>query len=99
MDLAASELIDILLVEDNPRDAELNTRALRKEGIQFNAKRVMTEPEFLVGLQDPALELILADVELPALSHLHLAALGRPWPPIYGATARRRPMRRGMPRC
>ena len=58
------------MLEDNPRDAELNMRELRREGILFNAKRVMTEAEFLAGLQNPELSLILADVELPSYNGL-----------------------------
>ncbi|MBI5818192.1 MAG: PAS domain S-box protein [Verrucomicrobia bacterium] len=68
--------IEILMLEDNPRDAELETRELRREGIQFNIKRVWTEAEFEAALQNPALDLILADYQLPSydgLSALELA--------------------------
>jgi two-component system, response regulator len=33
MDLLASDIVDILLVEDNPRDAELTIRAIKKRNL------------------------------------------------------------------
>ncbi|MFA7005020.1 MAG: PAS domain S-box protein, partial [Verrucomicrobiia bacterium] len=77
--------VEILMLEDNPRDAELVMRELRREGIQFNAKRVWTEADFLAGLRNPALDLILADFQLPSydgLSALNLASKERPKVPF-----------------
>ena len=69
--------IEILMLEDNPRDAELAMRELRREGIEFNAKRVWTEEEFLAGLRNPALDLILADYSLPSYDGVSALALAR----------------------
>ncbi len=76
MSLNPKNQIEILMLEDNPRDAELEVRELRREGIQFNVKRVWTEAEFEAALKNPALDLILADYQLPSydgLSALELA--------------------------
>jgi len=85
MSLSEMNPIEILMLEDNPRDAELAMRELRREGIEFNAKRVWTEAEFLAGLRNPALDLILADFQLPSydgLSALNLARKERPKVPF-----------------
>jgi len=62
--------LDILLLEDDAADAELSLRELRREGIQCRAKRVWTEADFATALQQPALDLILADYALPAYDGL-----------------------------
>jgi len=73
----------ILILEDRPADAELVTRELRKEGIQFAAQRVMTEPDFLAQLREFAPDLILADYSLPSYDGLSaLAAAQRERPEV-----------------
>ncbi|MBI5385308.1 MAG: PAS domain S-box protein [Verrucomicrobia bacterium] len=77
--------LHLLLLEDHAADAELVQRELRREGIQFRATRVWTEADFLAGLRDPALDLILADYSLPAydgLSALQVARKERPEVPF-----------------
>lgn len=72
--------LQILILEDRVSDAELMMRELRREGIQFKAKRVWTKTEFLNELRN-APDLILADYSLPAydgLSALKLAHEERP---------------------
>ncbi|MEI6394799.1 MAG: PAS domain S-box protein, partial [Verrucomicrobiota bacterium] len=54
----------ILILEDNPRDAELIIEALRKAGFEFDAKHATTKEEFLAALRNHAPELILADYAL-----------------------------------
>jgi len=89
----------ILHLEDRPAEAELALRELRKEGIQFTAKRVVTEANFLAALQDAELDLILADYALPSydgLSALVAARQERPRCLSYSSPARwakRRPSR------
>jgi PAS domain S-box-containing protein len=72
-----SEQLHILILEDRPTDAELMMRELRKEGIEFDARCVMTEVEFEAALRGPALDLILSDYKLPAYDGLSALALAR----------------------
>jgi len=58
--------LQILILEDQPPDAELVTCELRKAGIQFAGKLVATEADFLAQLRDDPPDLILADYSLPA---------------------------------
>ena len=64
------ELLRILILEDQPADAELVTRELRKAGFDFVAKTVTTEIEFLAELRTGAPQLILADYSLPGYDGL-----------------------------
>ena len=71
--------IRVIVLEDNPDDAELAVIELRRAGFDPQWSRVQTEPEFLAALRDPC-DLILADYNLPdfdALSALsRVAATG-----------------------
>ena len=63
-----------LILEDHPDDAKLMIRELRRAGLAPNWERVETESDYLAHL-DPALDVILADYNLPqfdALRALHL---------------------------
>src|ERR1035441_3989731 len=72
--------LQILILEDRPTDAELVMRELRKEGIQFEGKRVATEADFLAELRDYPPDLILADYSLPNHDGLSaLAAVRKGW--------------------
>ncbi len=55
----------ILLLEDNPADAELNERSLRKAGIDFDSRRVEHEADFVAALETFRPDLVLADYHLP----------------------------------
>ena len=82
MDLAASELIDILLVEDNPRDAELTIRALKKRNIANTLHVVGDGAEALDYIfcrgeyahREPSRppKVILLDLKLPKVSGLEV---------------------------
>lgn len=68
------DTLQLLVVEDNPADAELILRALRKAGFDPEWRRVDSEAGFLAALH-PGLDLILSDYEMPqftGLSALHL---------------------------
>ena len=74
-------LLRILLLEDNPLDAELVQELLEAEEYACDVLRVQTRAEFIAGLADTKLDLILADYKLPAfdgLSALKLALDSRP---------------------
>jgi PAS domain S-box-containing protein len=60
----------VLLLEDNPVDAELMERELNKDGIAFAARRVDTRSGFIKALKAFQPELILADYKLPKFDAL-----------------------------
>jgi two-component system cell cycle sensor histidine kinase/response regulator CckA len=64
-----SEPIHILILEDNPLDAELILMELRRAGFAPNWRRVETEDEYLCGL-DAGPDIILSDANLPKLDGL-----------------------------
>ena len=57
--------VRILLLEDNPADAEMVKFELEESGIPFTAKVVMTEEDFIHELQAFSPDLILSDYDLP----------------------------------
>src|ERR1700732_1171215 len=59
----------LLILEDNPSDAELVLHALRRAGYEPSANRVETEQDYLDHLQ-PAPEIILADFTMPEFDSL-----------------------------
>lgn len=71
----------ILILEDVPADAELMENELRKGGLKFTSKRVMTREEFAGSLGSFAPDLILSDYSLPqfdGLSALEIAKATSP---------------------
>lgn len=58
----------VLLLEDNPAEAELNERALRKGGYEFVSLRVDTEPAFKQALENFKPDIVLADYNLPSFN-------------------------------
>ena len=64
-----SQPLRVLIVEDNPNDAELVLRELRRAGFNPDWKRVDTEAEFSSSL-DPKLDIILSDYVMPQFSGL-----------------------------
>ncbi len=64
-----SEQLRVLLVEDNPDDASLLERHLRRGGYSLAMDRVETGPEMLRALQAPqAPDIVIADYHLPNFS-------------------------------
>ncbi len=60
------EELGILLLEDNPTDAELLEYTLRKEGLVFASLRVDSEPAFKRALLEFKSDIVLADYNLPS---------------------------------
>jgi PAS domain S-box-containing protein len=58
--------INVLLVEDDPKDAELIVHQLREAGFEPNWRRVDTEADFIKHLNG-ALDLVLWDYHMPQL--------------------------------
>jgi PAS domain S-box-containing protein len=61
--------IRVLMLEDNPADAELALHALRRAGYDPIAERVETEQDYRDHLR-PAPEIILADFSMPTFNSL-----------------------------
>ena len=66
----------VLIVEDNPADAELIVRELRRAGFSPDWSRVDTEAAYAAGL-DPAFDIILSDFQLPQFSGLRALEVRR----------------------
>jgi len=67
-------ILRILILEDNPSDAELMERELKNGDIAFTSMRVEKEGDFLHALKDFDPDLILADYTLPAYNGLSALA-------------------------
>lgn len=65
MDQAVKKL-RVLLLEDEPTDAELEEDALRSAGLIFTGKRVDTREAFIRALEEFKPDIVLADYKLPA---------------------------------
>jgi PAS domain S-box-containing protein len=71
----------ILLLEDDTHDAELIQEFLEADHFVCEVTRAQTRAEFVAGLQNAGIDVILADYKLPSfdgLSALKLALDGRP---------------------
>jgi PAS domain S-box-containing protein/putative nucleotidyltransferase with HDIG domain len=70
-----SSELKILMLEDEPADAELAEVELRKAGIDFSYMRVDTRDSYIVALRDFQPDIILADYRLPAFDGLSALAI------------------------
>lgn len=71
------ELLHILLLEDNPADAELNEHMLRRAGLEFTSQRVDTRDAFVAALDAFHPDLVLADYNLPGFDGVQALAIVR----------------------
>src|SRR5207302_6798154 len=69
--------LNILNLEDDVDDAELIERELRKGGFPFDLKRVVTQEEFLLSLQEDRPDVILSDHGLPTFNGFEALAVAR----------------------
>jgi len=73
---ASAHALKILILEDEPTDAELMQRALHKAGLDFTARRVDNRAGFIAPIEGFAPDIVLADYKLPdfngaeALAHV-----------------------------
>jgi len=63
------EALDILLVEDDPYDAQLVQSVVRRSGIEASWTRVDNEPDFLAALAKPY-DALITDFRLPSFNAL-----------------------------
>ncbi|HEU0296373.1 MAG TPA: PAS domain S-box protein [Anaerolineales bacterium] len=68
--------LNILILEDNPDDAELLVRELQRANFDPDWKLVATEGDYLAHL-DPAIDVILSDYSMPGFSGLRALRLLR----------------------
>ena len=59
-----NERLKVLILEDDPQDAELELHELARAGFEVESRRVETEADYAAALK-PGLDLILADFKLP----------------------------------
>jgi len=77
--------LKVLIVEDQPTDAELLQYDMRRAGLEFTARRVETQEAFERELQEFEPDLILSDFSMPSfdgLSALDLAQARTPETPF-----------------
>jgi sigma-B regulation protein RsbU (phosphoserine phosphatase) len=66
----------VLILEDNPADAELILHELQRAGFEPDWQRVDTEPDYLAHLE-PTLDIILSDYTMPQFNALRALQLLR----------------------
>jgi response regulator RpfG family c-di-GMP phosphodiesterase len=84
-----SEQLKILLAEDNPTDAELCEREVRKAVASYQFHRVETRQDFLAALKEYKPDLILSDYKMPSfdgMTALKLAQQCAPHTPFIIVT-------------
>jgi signal transduction histidine kinase len=69
-DIQMNEHLQILVLEDNPSDADLLLRELTKSGMVFTAEVLQTREAFEHSLQHTVPDLILSDYSLPSFDAL-----------------------------
>src|SRR5260221_4947414 len=72
-----AEQLRILLVEDSLNDAELVLRELTRGGLDFQSRRVQTEPDFRRELREFQPHLVISDFSMPQFSGRSALAIAR----------------------
>lgn len=70
-----NEMVDILLVEDNPQDAELTLHSLKKHGVSSRVHLARDGAEALAWLGDgssPRPRIVVLDLKLPKVDGLEV---------------------------
>lgn len=70
-------ILQVLLVEDNPDDAKLIERELRKSGLEFRAERVETAAAAREALGSQHWDVVLADFALPTFRGVEVLSMLR----------------------
>jgi PAS domain S-box-containing protein len=72
-----TEILNILILEDIPIDAEMIDRELRNANIEHNTRRVASKSKFLKELETSCPDVVLADYSLPQFSGLEALKIVR----------------------
>jgi PAS domain S-box-containing protein len=72
-----AEILNILILEDIPIDAEMIDRELRNANIEHNIRRVASKSKFLKELETSSPDVVLADYSLPQFSGLEALKIVR----------------------
>ncbi len=72
-----AEILNILILEDIPIDAEMIDRELRNANIEHNTRRVASKSKFLKELETFSPDVVLADYSLPQFSGLEALKIVR----------------------
>src|SRR5260221_2621349 len=75
--LNMAEQLRILLAEDSLNDAELVLRELTRGGLDFQSRRVQTEPDFRRELHEFRPHLVISDFSMPQFSGRSALAIAR----------------------
>ena len=67
----------LLLLEDDPVDADLVAATLSEAGLACTAHRVDTRSDFIAALESGAYDLILADYSIPGFDGMTALSLAR----------------------
>jgi PAS domain S-box-containing protein len=72
-----AEILNILILEDIPIDAEMIDRELRNANIEHHTRRVASKSKFLKELEASSPDVVLADYSLPQFSGLEALKIVR----------------------
>src|SRR6266853_1962921 len=72
-----AEPLRILVAEDSETDAELVQRELKRGGLDFQSRRVQTEPDFRRELDEFRPDLVISDFSMPQFSGRTALAIAR----------------------
>ncbi|TMH78191.1 MAG: response regulator, partial [Betaproteobacteria bacterium] len=71
------EPLRILVAEDSETDAELVQQELKRGGLDFQSRRVQTEPDFRRELDEFRPDLIISDFSMPQFNGRTALAIAR----------------------
>ncbi len=81
MEARVVKKLQVLMLEDEPADAEFAQRELHKAGIVFESRRVDNRADFVAALAEFRPDVILADYKLPSFDGLTALGIAREMAP------------------
>src|SRR2546428_10391017 len=74
---ASTSVLRVLLTEDNPADAEMELRELKRAGLRITHRVADTEQGFVSALREFSPDVILSDFSMPGFDGMAALALAR----------------------